>query len=182
MELFQPKHCLSKMWKMDGHFTWKSVIILIDSANFAVWVYLIMAQLSWYHQVCLRQESGSSHLNSCPDLNKSGQGRTEAFPQWDPESCYRFGPGPNCSNPMSWLYFSVPAVLTSCIVLFQTNFGIVPVPFQSIKGGWGWGIIKSNKSDKLSDWLSPAQIASIGRYSGSSETSKPLIITVNEPV
>lgn len=133
--------------EMDGHFTLKSMAILIDSANFAVWVYSIMAQLSWY-QVCVCQGCASPRLNSCPDLNKSGQGRAEKFPQWDPESCYRFGSGPNCSNPMTWLVFLF--LLCSLHLLY----------YSKRMSEWSEGVaskvdvLKSdNQSDKLSDCL-----------------------------
>lgn len=86
----------------NGHFTLKSMASLIDSANFAVGVYLIFGR---HHQVCLGQESGSLHFSSCPGLNRGGQGHAEEFPQRDLESGYIFGSGPNCFNPMTWRVF-----------------------------------------------------------------------------
>lgn len=184
------------MWKWMA-ISHSSMEISIDSANFAVRDYLLMAATKPANQqICLCQisGSGSSRLNSCPDLNKSDRGRAEEFPQWDPESCYRFGSGPNCSTPMTWLvFFSVPAVFTSFIVWFQMNTWILLVHFKG--GGIKGGELKSdNQSDKLSDCFcssckhsscscvpASAQLVSIGCYR-SSQTPEPLTLTVNEPV
>lgn len=154
--------------------------IFSDSANFAVWVYLIMAT----KQICLRQScgSGSSGLNSCPNLNKSGRGRAGEFPQWDPESCYGFGSGPDCPNPMTWLFFSVPAVF---IVWFQTNAWSLLVHFKGVasKGGI-WQPVRQViwlfffSSCKHSSCIcvpASAQIVCVGCYHRSSAAPEPVI-------
>lgn len=143
--------------EMDGPLPLKSTL-LINADSFAARVYLKMAQLSGYPHVCLLQGSGCSNLNFCPDLNESGR---EEFPQWDPESRYRFGSGPNLSSPLTRLVF-----LRSLHLLYESK----PTSESSqffLKG-------TSNQSDKWSDWLSPAvntscvpasaQVASGGCY------------------